>query len=227
MKLKYLIFILLTGSFIGCITSPDASVPRRIDINLNVKNLGETIVAGGDTLRVDEFKFIVRRFHIIAEDSVVVQTEDELSSFVFVYNAAIVGDRLVLSAPLGFENIDVFESYQIFVNRVRDTDQILDDDFFGDSDNYSIIAKGLYNGRRFTFRSTYSFDKHFLFDEKVALDDERETLLIRVLLDIENVFLESGGGAILNPFEENNRSIIVSQFQNNITVEAHGVRMIL
>lgn len=226
MKLQHFVFVLLIGSMIGCISKPDATTPRRIDINLNVENIGETIIAGGDTLRVDEFKFIVRRFHIIAEDSVVVQTGDEISSFVFSYNTTIMGDRIVLSTPLGYDNIEVFESYHMFVNRARDTDQILDGDFFGEHENYSIIAKGFYNDRRFTFRSTYSFDEHFLFDDKVTLDDVHETLLIRVLSDIEDIFLDSNGGNILNPLDSANRSAIVSQFQNNLKVEAHGVRMI-
>jgi hypothetical protein len=226
-KIKYILFIVIFGLLTGCINTTENVVPRRIDVNLNIENLGRSFMSQGDTIQIDEFKFIVGGFNVLAEDSVVVETGDELRSMVFAYNTTFLLDRLILSVPFGFTGINVFEGYHIFVRQARDQDLVLDGDFYDTPQNYSIIAKGIYNGNRFTLRLTNSFDKFFEFDDPVTLSDEKETLVIRMLLDVEQVFRGGADGEIINPTDTDNHNRIASLFRDNLHIKTFAARMIM
>lgn len=226
-KIKYFFFIIFIVSLTGCLTAPEDSVPRRIDVNLNIENLGKPFISQGDTIQIDEFKFILGRFSVLAEDSIVVESGDDLRSMVFAYTESHFIDRLIISVPFGFTGLNVFEGYHIFVRQARDQDLVRDGDFYDQPENYSIIAKGTYNGKNFTLRLTNIFDKFFVFDEPVILSDEKETLVIRMLLDAEEVFRVPANGALLDPTDENNNDVIASRFKEHLHIIAFAARMIV
>ena len=226
-KNQSLLYILIFGLLTGCLTTPEDSVPRRIDLNLQIENLGKSFISHGDTLQIDEFKFIVGRFNVLAEDSVIVESSDDLRSMVFAYTKSHFIDRLIISVPFGFTGINVFEGYHIFVRQARDQDLVRDGDFYDQPENYSIIAKGTYNEKNFTLRLTNSFDKFFAFDDPVRLSDEKETLVIRMLLDVEKVFRVPANGTLLDPTDENNNDVIVSRFKEHLHIKAFAARMIV
>lgn|GEM_PF-1274891 len=226
-KIKYFLFIIFIGSLTGCLTAPEDSVPRRIDVNLNIENLGKPFISQGDTVQIDEFKFILGRFSVLAEDSIVVESGDDLRSMVFAYTKSHFIDRLIISVPFGFTGLNVFEGYHIFVRQARDQDLVRDGDFYDQPENYSIIAKGTYNGKNFTLRLTNIFDKFFAFDDPVRLSDEKETLVIRMLLDVEKVFRGGADGALLDPTDENNNDVIASRFKEQLHIIASAARMIV
>lgn len=225
-RIKNLLFVVIFGLLAGCITTPEDSVPRRIDVNLQIENLGKSFVSDGDTLQIEEFKFILGRFNVLAEDSVVVETGDDLRSMVFAYTKSHFIDRLIISVPFGFTGLNVFEGYHIFVRQARDQDLVRDGDFYDQPENYSIIAKGTYNEKNFTLSLTNIFDKFFAFDEPVILSDEKETLVIRMLLDVEKVFRVPANGALLDPTDENNNDVIASRFKEHLYIKAFAARMI-
>jgi len=225
MNFKYFILFLLIGSMIGCVSSPEDSVTRRNNVYFNVQNLGEDIIRGSDTLRVNEFKFIMRQFDLLAEDSVVISTTEDFRSLLFAYTTANVGDRLVISVPFGFQGYDLFEGFHIYVNQLLDGDFLLDNDFYGDPENYSIVIKGTHNQRNFTLSLTNAFNRFFQFDEIIELSHTQETLVIRMLLDVEDVFIRATDNTVINPRESGNHNTIIEQFRDEIRVEAYAVRL--
>lgn len=217
--------IIILVSLLGCLSEPDVETARRVDIYFQGENLGESITRGDNVLVVEEFKFIVRKFQLVTIDSVVLESADNLNSLVFSYRDTFMGDRLVISLPLGLVDLDIFKGYTLFINRVRNTDNILDSDFFGDTENYSFVVHGVYNGQNFTIKVSDEFVRPFVLDPPVTLSDDKETLLIRTLLDVENVFIDASDNSIIDPLDEGNYSAIFTLFRNNIRIEASAITM--
>jgi hypothetical protein len=221
MKANALIIILIMGMLAGCRLETDApTVPKRVELTFKVNQIGEPLAVSDDTLVVEEFKFIVRKFNLITVDSETLQTTEERQSFIFGYNPNIQGERLILGVDIGFEDFDAFSGYEVFVDQARGEDNLLDQDFYDDPENYSIIITGTFNRDTFFFTSTFSFEKSFEFDQLVHLDDNNETLWINTLLDLEDLFIDPGSGTLLDPLDGENYEEIVTRFQNQLMVEA-------
>lgn len=220
-KALLFIFIIAVSTVTGCWLDTDPpTVPKRVELTFEVDNIGVPLEANGDTLNVEEFKFIIRTFNLITADSETLQTTEEREPFIFGYNTELEGERLILGVDLGFEDFDRFSGYEVFVNRALGEDNLLDPDFYGENENYSLVMSGTFNRDNFLYKSTLSFDKLFEFDNPVNLDDNNVTLWINTLLDLENLFIDSENNLLLNPQNEADREEIETRFQNHLRVEA-------
>ncbi len=221
MKANVFLIIFIAGAFAGCRLETDApTVPKRVELTFKADQIGEPLAVSDDTLMVEEFKFIVRKFNLITVDAETLQTTEERQSFIFGYNPNIQGERLILGVDIGFEDFEAFSGYEMFVDQARGEDNLLDQDFYDDPENYSIIAIGTFNRDTFFFTSTFSFDKSFEFDQIVHLDENNETLWINTLIDMEDLFIDAGSNTLLNPLDEEHRTEIESRFQTHLRVEA-------
>ncbi len=215
---NFLLFILILLTGAGCLESSFSSEEKRVVIFFTADGVGEDVVAGNDTLRVEEFKFSLDRFNLHAANDVVLQTSSDVTALIFGYNEQINGERLILDVGLGFKDVTDFSGYEIFLEPVENRGNILDDDFFGDGQNYSVIIKGDVNGNNFVFRSSQSFQKMFEISN-VSLDSENETLVLRKTIDLEDVLINQEGD-LIDPENNENESQIVNNIEAGLTLEA-------
>ncbi len=222
MKGKLFILILgLTLLFAGCrIQTDPPEGDYRLELVLNIDNVGESINVDGTTLYVEEFKFIVRKFNLITDQGDIIQSGGDLSSLVFSYRDGFEQDNLVLGVNIGFREFQVFDQYEMFVDQALDSDQILDNDFYEqDAPNNSIVIKGTVNDRSFFMTSTVAYEQMFELGD-IELSRNLETLFIRKLLDVEDVFIDPETGELINPRDDENHDRIIEQFQENLRIEA-------
>jgi len=207
LPLIFISFLILTSS---CLTK-DNTIAKRFELLFFVQNLGDNIVIGSDTVCVTEFKFTLDGISLTNEDSVIIETSGTVSSLVYAYNESVVGDRQIVSSGLGFE-LNGFTEYELSLSPVENRSAIFDSDFFGSTTDYSIVIRGFVNGNSFLMRTSPSFIRTFTFDP-VYLSDSDETLFVRTLIDLEDVFLNSDS-EFLNP----SRSVNYQAINNNIEV---------
>lgn len=214
--LKYSLFSLILIFISSCITSSIQSEEKRISISFKVENLGTELEIGDSIIEIEEFKFPLEQISLYAADDVIVQTRSEVSALIFSYNELLSEPRLVIEIGLGFSDITNYEGYEMVLTPLSNTRGILDGDFFGATQNYSVIIKGTIDDIEFDMRSTESFTKLFELGN-VELSNRLETLFIEKTLDIAKIF-EGENGEILNPRDPNNFAAIVDNVEKNIEV---------
>lgn len=217
--LTILLILSLSVSFSSCVQTPDPKSPKRISFLYNVGEVGETIVVGQDSIVVDEIKLLADRFNMVLPDSVVLQTS--IDALVMTYRSEFNGeDENVLSANIGFDDIDRFQGIQLFVRPPQDTDNIQDSDFFGNPDNFSFVFRGSYNSQNFEYKSNTTFDKFFDFASTIELNNEEETLIVRVTLNVSDIVIDEAENAIMDPKVTGNQAKIDSLLGEQINIEA-------
>lgn len=221
MKKPFLFFVVILASLYltSCIQTPDPDTPKRISILFNVGETGNTIAVEGDTIEVDEIKLLADRFNLVLPDSVVLQTS--VDALVMTYRSEFGGeDETILSANIGYEDVDQFQGMQIFINPPQENDNIQDSDFFGESTNYSFIMRGRYNSQTFEYYSNTEFDNYYKFENLIELDNKEETLIIRLNLNISDIVIDETSNSLVNPGNPDNKAKIDSLLQTHISVEA-------
>lgn len=223
MKIKLLI-VLGTISMLlsSCIQTPEPEVPKRVSFIFNADNVGNSIVVGSDSIQVNEIKFLADQFDLRLTDGVILQTG--VDALVLAYRSGFAGqDQNILTANIGFEDIDRFQGVDLFVDQPEQGDNIQDVDFFGEENNFSFIIEGIYNDRVFSYNSGVSFTKSFNFEEIIELNNEKETLALRVMLDVREVLVNQTENTILDPQDPANKAAIDSLFRESIDVESFAV----
>lgn len=218
---KQVVFLLL---FVvtGCLTTPEPEQPIRVEIVFQVEELGETFEHDEDSLVVNEFKFAVDRFSLFGEDDLELGSKDRIDSMIFFYNDDMTNENLVLGVDLGYQDVDKFNGYEMFLRPVEQFSDIEDQDFFGTDESYSVIAKGEFNGEKFTYNSTLSFDKFQEFDT-IRVGQDRETFVIDKSVVISEVFINDSDQQIIDPTVSENESVINSNFEENIKIEGYSL----
>jgi len=212
---------ILTFLMAGCLTTPEPEVPIRVELIYQVHQLGNTFEREDDSIRINEFKFAIDRFNLIAEDSLVLGSSNRIDSMIFFYNEDLTNHNLVLSVDLGYQDIDLFEGYEMFLRPVGRMDNISDRDFIGSSETYSVIAKGFYNGEEFSFKSRFSFDRYVDFGI-VEVGQDKETLVIEKSLAISDLFINEID-QIIDPTDSDNIALINELFKENLKIEGYSL----
>ena len=209
----------LSVSLSSCVQTSDPQTPKRISFLYNVGEVGETIVLGQDSIEVNEIKLLADRFNMVLPDSVVLQTS--IDALVMTYRSEFNGeDETVLSANIGFEDITQFQGIQLFVRPPQDSDNIQDNDFFGDPDNFSFVLRGSYNSQNFEYKSNTNFDKFFDFASTIELNNEEETLVVRVTFNVSDIVVDEAENTILDPKDTGNQAKIDSLLKDQINIDA-------
>lgn len=206
----------------SCIQTPEPESPRRINFLFNVDNVGNQITVGQDSIEVNEIKLLADRINLAYDDGdngATLQTS--VDALIFAYESDDAGDdETVLSARIGFEDIERFEGMELFVDQPTEGENIQDGDFFGEEMNFSFIITGTYNTQAFTYQSGVSFSKVFDFDNVIQLNNTDETLILRVTADIREILVDQSRNVILNPQDSANKAVIDSLFQESIDVDS-------
>lgn len=216
MKSSFLVLIASLFLITGCLKS-DFEIQKRVEVLFLVDNLNTDLFFGQDTLRIEEFKYAVNSFSLITEDSTELRTDSEINALIFGYDASASGDRIVISTGLGFE-LNGFVSYELSLAPVEDGATILDPDFFGGDNNYSIIIEGSVNGESFTYRTDIDFIKKYFFDP-IFVTDTNETIFLRSRIDMEKVFVDAEDN-FLNPRGSTNTVAINEKIREELNAEA-------
>lgn len=209
----------------GCVQTPEPDIPKRVNISYNIENLGSNIVLDQDTIAINEVKLLADRINLILVDETILQTTPD--ALVMTYRSEFEGaDETIVSASIGFEDLDHFQGMNLFIDIPMEGDNIQDNDFFGDQNNFSFIFRGSYNGRDFTYKSGPNFEKNFSFDSNIELTNTNETLLLRFTYDIEDIVVDREENRILDPDNSENSAKIDSLVQEFIAVEASAVNIL-
>jgi hypothetical protein len=209
----YTTFVLFTLLiFQGCIKS-ELNVEKRVQVYFFADGIGENLVYGTDTLEVSEIKFTLTGFSVTTEDGVEIGTSSDVDAVLYIYNEFAASDVLIISTGLGFE-VNNFVGHKINVDVVSPTSLPSDEDFFEGDNAFSFVIKGNLNGEEFIFKSSTSFEK-FSESEVVTLDNSNEVLIIRSILELDELFLDSEGN-FLNPVNSSNESKISLNLENNL-----------
>ncbi|WP_232803141.1 hypothetical protein [Gracilimonas amylolytica] len=176
-----------------------------------------------DSLVISDFKFSADRF-IVAGNDIELESSPNVSTFLFTYDLNASEERLVLDVGLGIADNTTFNNYTMFIQPVPRNAEILDDDFFGEDNNYSMVIKGTYNRKEFNFRISPTFDRIFNFD-RVTLSDIDETLILSKSIDLNDVFINPDG-SILDPTNSDNNSIIRERVSTYLQVEGFAVNIL-
>lgn len=220
-SLTILLFFSLISIFAGCsIFNNDVEVEKRLSLYFEAESLGDTLSFEQDSLVITELKFSVDRF-IVSGDDIEIGSSPDVSTFLFIYDLNATEERLVLDAGLGIADNLTFNSYSMFVEPVSDNAGIVDNDFYGEDTNYSMVIKGVYNAKNFEIKVSPTFDKELMYTP-VTLSDVNETLVIGKLIDIRSIFINADD-TILDPTESSNNASIIQRVQNNLEVEAFAV----
>lgn len=216
LKLITLLIFILPLS--GCLKSSFESEEKRLSIFFEVDGLGETHHFGDETLEIVEFKFPLDRFNLYAANDVVLQTRGEIAGLIFAYTDQITQERLIIDIGLGFSDVTDFYGYEIFLEPLSSRGNIIDGDFFGTNQNYSVIIKGTKNGNEFELKSTLAFSKYYDLGN-VQLTSNNETLIIQKTIGIKDVFTGQNGG-LLDPENSEDESSIVNNIEQYLNVNA-------
>lgn len=214
------LFILLTSC---SLFNNDIQVEKRLSLYFETENLGDTLSsADQDSLIITDFKFAVDRF-IVAGNDIELESSPGVSTFLFTYDLNATEDRLIIDVGLGIADNATFDRYSMFIEPVPDNAGILDDDFYGDENNYSMVIKGSFNKKNFNFRISPTIDRVFSFDP-VTLSDVDETILLSKTIDLADVFVNPDG-SILDPTNSANNSVIRERVRTYLEVEGFAVNI--
>ena len=220
MKQKGLLFlslVILAVAGISCsIFDPDIEVERRVSMNFMIEDIAQDIDRNTDTLNVRSFKFALDQFNLIGEEFELGSSND-VDTFIFSYDQNANDLRMVIDVGLGLSNDFRFNSYKMFLRPVPDNSDVLDNDFYGENRNYSLIIKGSFNGKDFTIRSATSFDKVIDY-ETVEVNEDEETLVLVKSVTIEDIFVDEND-QIIDPTVSENRQAIIDNFRSSLQIE--------
>jgi hypothetical protein len=215
--LKFLLFPVLLLTTISCLDSNIQSEEKRLSIYLEIDGLGDELAYNENLLVINEFKFALDRIKLHTAQAVL-GTGDNITALIFAYTDEFTQPRLIIDAGLGFSDVEIFNGYEIFLEPVSSRQNVFDNDFFGEDENYSVIIKGEINEESFEFKSTGFFETFYDLDG-VQLTDRNETLRILTTLDVEAIFTDPDGN-FLDPRVSENDEQIIENLKLNLAVEA-------
>lgn len=207
----------------GCgLFDNDIQVEKRLALYFEAQSLGDTLSSQQDSLTITDFKFSVDRFILSGED-IELESSPGINTFLFTYDLNATQERLVLDVGLGISDNYTFNNYSMFIEPVPENAGIIDDDFFGEENNYSMIVKGAFNGKNFDLRISPTLEKVFTFDP-VTLSDIDETLLLSKTIDLNDVFVNPDE-SILDPTDTANNTILRERVITYLEVEGFAVNI--
>lgn len=181
------------------------------------ESLGDTLSSDEDYVVITDFKFSVDRF-VVSGEEIELESSADISTFLFTYDLNATDERLVIDVGLGVADNFTFNNYSMFLEPVKDNAPIIDDDFFGEENNYSLIIKGSFKNKNFDLKFSPTFEKSFTFTP-VTLSDEDETLLLIKSIDLRDIFINSDG-TILNPTDSTSYSIMHERIISFLNMQA-------
>lgn len=205
----------------GCGGDDSSPIPNRLSLRFNVSGMSSEIGGSNqDTIKIEEVKFLVDKFQLfsVQQDTL----ESQVDALVMKYDERNLGaDEVVIEGALGVVDIKRFNGIKLFIDQVKTQDNIVDQEFRTGGEQFSFILKGEFNGMNFTHFSKVKFDKLFNF-ETVEVSPETETILVRVLSEVNSFMIDRETQAVLNPDNDRDAAKIDSLLEVSLNVEAEA-----
>lgn len=212
--------ILVAALFTACLPE-EPPVPKRISVRYQVTGLDSEITRGDDAITLDEVKLVLDKFNLQTGSDATLETNPDV--IVLHYNDNSGLDETVLQNNIGYDDFSRFRAIRLFVAEPKEDDVVQDADLKTINDSWSTVIKGTYNGNSFTFKSKLTFDKLYEFEEVAELTADKETLLIRILTNVENWVVDAQTDQILDPTRSENTSAINANIEASLEVEGSAV----
>lgn len=220
-KIKILIaFGLIVSLAAGCLPDEESLIPNRIDFRFNVENVGTEIKRGQDSIEVREVKFLLDKF-ILDTDTDARLPSDGVDALVLRYVPSDGQDEEIIATPIQYD-FENFTGVELLVDKANQDDAIDDDDFKDGDETYAFIFKGKYNGNDFVYRSKVQFSKLFEFPSTVTLTADKETLVLRILTNVEEWIVDPDTDQVIDPTDTQNISKIDSLLEVSLGVDAYA-----
>jgi len=216
-KYTTLLFVSLF-SFISCLSTDPPTAEKHVAMYFKADNIGETFEYDENEILIDEFKFALDKFTLFGIDDLALETGGLITAMIFAYNDNLENYRLIIDVGLGFTDDFQFEGYKMYLEPIQSRTGIMDDDFFSEERNYSVIIKGVVNEKSFEFKSSEEFEKKFDFS-RVQLNDQNETITFRKRIDLENIFIGEDN-SFLDPTNDEHEMQIIENIYNHLHLEA-------
>jgi predicted small secreted protein len=155
-----------------------------------------------NTLEVQEVRFFIDELELesVQNDTLDFEIED------FIVNLPLDGTPLSLTeaeVPAG-----LYDEFELEMEKPDSDDAINDPDFRDGTGSYSVVAKGLYNGEAFMFRSGKDFEIEMDLQPSLEISEASNAVLV-VSIDVESWF-KNETGENLNPGDSSN-TILINQ----------------
>jgi len=215
---KFTLLFACAFALVSCLSTDPPTEEKHVAMYFKADNIGETLEYGENVIEIEEFKFALDRFTLFGTDDLALETGGLITAMIFSYNENMENYRLIIDVGLGFSDDFRFEGYNMSLQPVQERRGIMDDDFFSEEGNYSVIIKGEVNDIGFEFKSSEEFEKMFNFSG-VQLSEQNETITFRKSIDLQTIFSDEENN-FLNPRDEENELQIIENIYNNLQLEA-------
>lgn len=222
--IKYFsLLFLCVFAFVSCLSTDPPTEEKHVAMYFKSFNIGEMLEYGDNEIFIEEFKFALDRFTLFGSDDLVLETGGLITAMIFAYNENMDNYRLIIDVGLGFSDDFRFEGYNMALQPIQERRGIMDDDFFSEEGNYSVVIKGEVNDVGFEFKSSEAFEKMFNFSG-VQLSEQNETIAFRKSIDLQTIFSDEENN-FLDPRDEEIELQIMENIYNNLQLEASAVSL--
>lgn len=225
-SVKLLALFLAAATLYSCLPNPEAPIPKQFNLKFKANNVDVKLGDPQDTLKVEEFKLLMDNLNLYTPGGDSLQLN--LPAVIMAYdtsNAQADADERVLEGPIGAADFTDFNGTEIFIDKAERTDNIFDDDFMRGTETFSFVIHGTFNGNDFSYQSKVKFNERFDF-ETVKLTEDRETLVLRFIVDVLDVVIDRQTRELLDPRDSQDAATIDSLLEISMFVDAFSAQAI-
>ena len=208
--LKTLLFVSIGLMAVSCLNSGNEFEQRdQLILTINLNNANDEIVANNDTLTVDLIRFLVgiSFLHDGNGDTLRINqntyqlnhsTTDGFSQELKGLAQGNFNSRVIYNTL----NFEIKKAEASFLNNPNIDDAFNEGET--ESERYSMIINGNYNGDPFEFKSVRNFDYEFSFEDQTGGTPGGLVYSLNIQTDINSWFQNPDGEGLLNPAEASN-----------------------
>jgi hypothetical protein len=213
----YTAFILIVLS--ACLETSEPNIPNQFRMSFNTGDVGTTIQRDGNTLEVNEIKFLLKKFQL--ETDTQTKLETNVGALTLGYAQQNDENVGIVQGEIPFKDIDTFNALDLTLAPVDEDSTVPDQDFREGTQIYSVVIKGNYNGSSFEYTSDPSHTITLPFGENITLDSN--TLQILLLNNVQNFMIDPADDSILSPNDGNDAAKIDSLIGESFSIQANKI----
>lgn len=187
----------------SCVSNSETSFPSQVQLGMEVAYLDSTYKLNGDSIRVQEVRFIIGDSFFLTSNDDSVFTTNQTGMVTFDENTPNPGGITGRNFPAA-----VYEGFTLTIPKAPTNNQAIADDFVTDGKRYTIIAEGTYNGESFKYKSERAIEPEFTLSPplQVSETNERYTFLVRT--DVRDWFTDNQSQQLYDPGVADNSTAI-------------------
>jgi hypothetical protein len=168
-----------------------------------------------NTIVIDEENFIIRKIVLELEDDHV-GGDGECDIKICPLVVYLDLTQKVVVAAVAQIPIGSFHEIKFQIHKLSPNESVPDPEFVEGSpphNRFSVIAKGLFNGVPFVYKSWVTFSREIEFENLPIVISERTVINITIRMDLFSWFERNGG--IMDPSDPDNRPFIDQNIRNS------------